>query len=99
MVPPERKEQVIQEFKQRRSRQLMVVAPVIFAAVFLGWIQDNQHVSIAGLPGNMLIGLAIAVVVGAVLFSLSNWRCPGCSRYLGKVINPAFCPKCGVQLR
>ena len=98
MMPQERKPQIIEEFKRRRTRQLMVVAPVILAAVFLGWIQDHRSVSIAGLSSSALVGLAIAVVVGAVIFSLSNWRCPACNRYLGKVFNPSFCPKCGVQL-
>lgn len=95
----ERKEHIVQEFKRRRTRQLMVVPPVILAAVFLGWIQDHRDISIAGLSSSTLIGLAIALVAGAVIFSLSNWRCPACNKYFGKVINPGFCPGCGVQLR
>jgi rubrerythrin len=39
------------------------------------------------------------VVAGALIFSFVNWRCPACTRYLGRGWNPKFCPKCGVQLR
>jgi rRNA maturation endonuclease Nob1 len=33
-----------------------------------------------------------------LIFSLFNWRCPSCNKYLGKAINAKFCAKCGVQL-
>jgi rubrerythrin len=41
----------------------------------------------------------VALVVGALVFSLKNWRCPACDKYLGKGISPSFCPKCGVALQ
>jgi rubrerythrin len=51
-----------------------------------------------GLPTEVLSGALLVFAIGAVLFSLKNWRCPGCERYLGRGISPRFCPRCGVGL-
>jgi predicted RNA-binding Zn-ribbon protein involved in translation (DUF1610 family) len=34
-----------------------------------------------------------------LVFSLRNWRCPACNKYLGKGTLPHYCPNCGVELR
>ena len=41
----------------------------------------------------------IAALQRAILFSLYNWRCPACSKYLGKQRSPKYCSKCGVALQ
>jgi len=33
------------------------------------------------------------------VFSLYNWRCPACNKYLGKQRSPKYCSKCGVALQ
>jgi len=83
------------EYVARRKRQAISTIPVgaLAAAVALG--------------GGGLFGLgesAVLVVVGAVVlaffgFSLANWRCPACDRYLGQRLNPRECPACGQTLR
>jgi hypothetical protein len=32
-----------------------------------------------------------------VIFSLRNWRCPCCNRWLGNQLNPQSCVGCGVR--
>ncbi len=88
------------EFARRRKRQLLVSLPlaavVILFAVFSRTAEEAPPL---GLPPAVL-GIAVFVLVlGAIAFSLWNWRCPACNKYLGKGIGPSFCPKCGVPLQ
>ena len=52
-----------------------------------------------GVPADTLFIAAMIGLAAAILFSLWNWRCPSCGKYLGRATNPSFCPKCGVKLR
>jgi len=99
MSQKERNPQVVAEFQRRRARQLAVIAPVVLAILALLWAEDHPHVTIAGLPATVLIGVAVAVIAGFLWFSVRNWRCPACDRYLGKAFNPRFCAHCGVPLQ
>ena len=83
------------EYVAKRKRQAVSAIPVgvLGAAV--------------AFSGGGLFGLgesAVVVVVGAVVlaffgFSIANWRCPACDRYLGQRLNPRECPGCGQELR
>jgi protein-S-isoprenylcysteine O-methyltransferase Ste14 len=88
-----------EQFKQRRSRQLIMVLPVLVMMGVFFWLSKHPNASLAGLPPSTLSGVGIVVVVGALIFSLVNWRCPACNGYLGKGISPRFCRKCGFQLQ
>ena len=40
------------------------------------------------------------VVLGFLVFTAMNWRCPGCNRYLGNATwGLAFCQNCGARLK
>lgn len=45
----------------------------------------------------MIIPLIVLVVV-YIIFWLTNWRCPKCSRHLGRIDMIKFCPHCGKSL-
>jgi hypothetical protein len=90
--------QVIEGFRKRKGRQLIVTIP-IFAAVFLMAMTDGSEDAIMGIPGNILFPISIAIIVAGVAFSIFNWRCPACNGYMGKGFNPKFCTKCGEQLQ
>jgi rubrerythrin len=62
-------------------------------------LKKQPETPLFGLPTELVVGAAIAVILGFVAFTLWNWRCPACNRYLGKGISPSFCPKCGVPLQ
>ena len=96
MGPSERNPGIVEEFLRRRKRQMIIIAPTIFAVVML--VGADQG-GIPGVQPRVLIGLSIALIVGCVGFSLTNWRCPSCQRYLGKALNPKFCLHCGVPLQ
>jgi hypothetical protein len=89
----------LEEFRRRRTKQLLITGvaiPVIFA---LFWLREHPSQGLAGLSAQSAAIVLFAVMLGLVVFSLGNWRCPACSGYLGKGINPKFCARCGAQLR
>lgn len=90
---------IIQEFKKRRRRQLMVLVPVILAIGAGVIAEDTDLLDRIGIPMNTFGPVFFAVILGMIGFSFYNWRCPQCRKYLGRDINPRFCTKCGAQLR
>ena len=89
--------EIIEEFKKKRIRQIMAVGPIILAFIALFSVEGNPT-GIFGLPPNAALTISFALIISVLIFSLFNWRCPSCNKYLGKAINPKFCAKCGVQL-
>jgi hypothetical protein len=94
----EQKRQFREQFKSRRTRQLMVSLPLVAVVLGASFLRSGKPEQIAGISVQTL-GLAFFfLMVGVLIFSLRNWRCPACDRYLGRSISPRFCPKCGVEL-
>jgi hypothetical protein len=88
------------QFALRRKRQIILAIPM--AAIFLAFafLTDKRNsVTVPDLPTEWMVPIVFALVIGAIVFSLRNWRCPACDKYLGKGISPHFCPKCGVALQ
>lgn len=88
-------------FALRRKRQLLVSLPAVAAIVAVVILSEEKAGagSVLGLPAALFLPVVLVVIVGTIIFSFRNWRCPACDRYLGKGINPRFCPKCGVPLQ
>ena len=89
--------EIIAEFKRKRTRQIMAVGPIILAFIALLSVENNPT-GIFGLAPSTILVAAFAVIISVLVFSLLNWRCPACNKYLGKAINPKFCSKFGTQL-
>ena len=89
-----------EEFRRRRTRQWVAAVPGLVAFFALLVAADNSDSEqLFGLPAGVVFWIAIAVFAAYALFSFANWRCPSCSRYLGRAINPTFCVKCGTRLK
>lgn len=90
-----------EQFTRRRRRQIMITVPVV--AIFIGlaaFADDEGNIPIlTGIPPEVLVPVVVVLVGMALAFSFRNWRCPACDKYLGKGINPHFCPKCGAPLQ
>ena len=93
----QRDPKIVEEFRRRRGRQVAVAAAVFAAFGLLIWAERVQPHPLGLTPRSGQIGV-LMVVIGAPLFSFKNWRCPKCSRYLGKTWMLRFCPGCGVPL-
>ncbi len=86
------------EFAQRRRNQLLVSIPLVGVVFLLIFFGETPNQMILGMPVTMWGPAFVALIVGGVAFSLYNWRCPACHKYLGKSISPKFCVKCGAEL-
>ena len=89
---------IIARFKKIRTRQLLATVPALLAMVMLVMLEDHPD-GFFGLPPKVLIAASIGCIIGLLIFSLVNWRCPACKKYLGKGFGPNFCPGCGTRLR
>jgi len=93
------KSEIKQAWAVRRRKQWVMAAactPVIAAAISY---QRGLTNTFFGLSPTVGAAVFVAMVVGAGAFSLRNWRCPGCSKYVGSDFSPRHCPHCMVQLR
>jgi hypothetical protein len=91
---------MIQEFKERRTRQLMASAVVVLGIVGMIWLDKNPGAASEMDVSSAVIGpVFVGMVLVVLAFSFYSWRCPGCNKYLGKAITPNFCQKCGAPLQ
>jgi len=98
-----------EQFAARRKRQWRVtiptVAAMILGSLILGAIARASR-PVGGLAPILFRGVGLSFValfglllVGLMIFSMRNWRCPACSRSPGLYVNPKFCSNCGIELR
>lgn len=71
-------------FKKRKKMQILVTIVAALAAM-ASYITNFKTI-------------ALIIVIGVVIFSRFNWRCPKCNKYLGKGSNPKHCSNCGQTL-
>lgn len=84
-------------FAARRRNQ--VVLAILLVALASMAVFSEIDGAVLGIPSRILMSAAGALVLAAPVFTLFNWRCPACNRYLGRRdINPRRCAKCGFQL-
>ncbi len=86
------------EFAARRRNQILVSIPLIAMIVLLVVSGENPDQAVLGMPVTVWGPVFTVFLVGGIGFSLYNWRCPACKKYLGKSINPRFCSTCGATL-
>jgi hypothetical protein len=91
------KQEFRDDFAARRKRQLLATIPILLVVVALAMADQNSG-QLLGFGVAIWGPVALVCILGFTVFTLKNWRCPACDRYLGKGIFPRFCAKCGVQL-
>lgn len=87
------------QFVARRRRQLIIAAPLVLIVILLVTANEEAGLVLGSIPILVFAPVALVAIIAGIIFSLINWRCPACNKYLGKTINPAFCSKCGTALR
>jgi len=90
---------IIEEFKIKKRRQIILTVPMIIGMIVIVIMGENPEFAIPGIPVMYLMFGIIGFYIFAIIFSLKNWRCPACNKYLGKGMSPKFCQKCGVKLQ
>jgi hypothetical protein len=89
---------VAEEFSKRKRKQIIISIPMMLAIVSIFFSGDGPDSEIFGISSSIYLPVFIAVFLGMFVFSLINWRCPSCRKYLGRGMNPKHCSGCGVQL-
>jgi hypothetical protein len=84
------------DYARRRRNQLMLSIPL--ALVVFAFASTDGRDAPFGLSGEASLTILFLVLAVGLVVSFRNWRCPACSRYLGRSFNPRHCPSCGVQL-
>lgn len=84
------------QFALRRRKQIILAIPLIAVIVLL--VSSEGKDSVLGMPLTVAGPGAVIVILAGLAFSLYNWRCPACKKYLGKAISPKFCAGCGEEL-
>ena len=94
-----RKLEIRRTFAKRRRNQLWLL--VVFAPIVFGELLYQRHVAatVLGMSPQVAAPIFLVLAVVGLLYSLRNWRCPACSKYLGRSINARNCLNCGVRLR
>jgi hypothetical protein len=85
------------QFSARRRNQIVLAIPLIAVVLLLVFSEGKE--AVLGIPLTIAGPAAIVLILGGLAFSLYNWRCPACNKYLGKAISAKFCSKCGVELK
>ena len=84
--------------KRRQVIATLICSPFMALILVAAAAADKKAGTTFGIPTFVLVLIAIGPIIGLLLYSLKNWRCPACNGYLGKGFFPAFCPKCGARL-
>lgn len=92
-------DEIVAEFKRRQKRQLIATIPLLIAMPIVVVGTQTQGPTVFGMPSILAAKIGVVLFVGSIGYTLKNWRCPKCSRYLGRAIAPASCPSCGARLR
>lgn len=91
--------EVISEFKKRKSRQIYVSILIVILVAPILILEYMGQSELFQIPLSVFISFMVAGTVAVLLFSLKNWRCPACGKYLGKSgLGIKFCKSCGVKL-
>ncbi len=78
----------------RRSRQFMVAIPAIVALFILMLLQDEKTILIMGIPRMAWRVAFVALAAGLIGFTLWNYRCPACDRFLSRRFLRSGCDLC-----
>ena len=82
---------------QIRQVLMSIIVLLIFGVLF--YVLYYPDTVILGLNNEQIEKISFVLLPLYVLFSAINWRCPSCNKNIGRLINPKYCTKCGVELR
>ncbi|UCH81324.1 MAG: hypothetical protein JSW20_01610 [Nitrospiraceae bacterium] len=90
--------QIKREFWQRQGRQILAIAVALFLIILMAVVYKRQDL-FGEYSKNTLVSAQLAVITAFICFTVFNWRCPACKKYLGKDIHKHLCRHCKTRLR
>jgi hypothetical protein len=89
---------IIRDFGLRQSRQFLAIAVTILLLLFLALLYRRPDI-FGEFSKNIIFKAQIVLIAAFIGFSVFNWRCPSCKKYLGNNIIRRICKHCGSRLR
>jgi hypothetical protein len=90
--------QIMRDFRLRLNRQHLAMALTMFLLLFLVLVYKRSDI-FGEFSKNSIVASQIILIAVFIGFSVINWRCPSCNKYLGSDINKRICKKCGIRLQ
>ncbi len=90
-------EEIAEKYATIKRNQYLLLIPFVIVMILLFSGSDNSDFNFLGMSSTILDPLAVFAVIGMIIFSFYNWRCPVCRGYLGKGGGKKFCPRCGAK--
>jgi hypothetical protein len=87
-----------QQYAVRRKRQITMAIPLVVFFAGTALLGDEKTGLLLGMPRAVTMAAFTVVLGSAIIFSLRNWRCPACNKFLGSGRH-RFCSNCGVALK
>jgi len=88
----------MRDFRFRLNRQLLAIALTLFLLLFLVLVYKRNDI-FGEFSKNSIFTSQIILIAVFIGFSVINWRCPSCNKYLGSDISRRICKKCGIRLQ
>lgn len=93
---PRQEAEFKRRFIQKQRYQVAVFVPLVGAVLLLlaiaSYVPDLRE------EASTIVFGAAGLILAGLLVGWLNWRCPACSRPLGRRLSPDRCPRCGVAL-
>ena len=87
---------VMESFKLRQSRQFLAIALTLLLLILLTLIYKRPDL-FGEFSKTVIFGAQIIFIAAFAGYSVLNWRCPSCNKYLGSNIYRRICKKCGAR--
>tara|TARA_B110000483_G_C18198054_1_gene543932 strand:- start:3620 stop:3949 length:330 start_codon:yes stop_codon:yes gene_type:complete len=91
---------ILDKFLKTLEIQKSLRLPAVLALGLFMYIGLSSSQEIFGIPKHPIFFGCLVIIPSIIIFHYFNWRCPACSKYLGR-INPQLhkCPHCTVILQ
>ena len=98
-MPTSEDHRFFREFALRKKRQIAISIPIWLVMIFTFAAADVEDAYLFGVAWFVWVPVVAVLLIVLVVFSIRNWRCPRCAKYMGKAFNPRYCQHCGGQLK
>lgn len=96
MDDPQQRQQILAEFKRRRTREILSIFLFLAAVFVISQFFDDPEYKVGGLSGGPLLLAALAVMAAVLIHHVVNWRCPACGHGFLTGISVSHCQSCGM---
>jgi hypothetical protein len=90
--------EIIREFRLRQSRQFLAIGITMLLLIVLTLFYKRPDF-FGSFSKYTIFAAQLILIAAFIAFSVFNWRCPSCKKYLGNDIARQSCRQCKTRLR